>query len=51
MIENLNESTENALFYVKFRSFAPRLKVLINELEKRAEGRKEFFFFFFFQSK
>jgi len=40
-MEDLNEASETALFYVKFRAFAPRLKALVAEVEKRSRSRKE----------
>ncbi|KAJ3035937.1 Golgi transport complex subunit 3 [Rhizophlyctis rosea] len=41
--EPLNPSMQLSLFYVKFRTLAPKLKFLIDEIEIRCEGHQEYY--------
>ena len=38
----MNPSVQTALFYVKFRALAPKLKELVNEIEKRCPAHREY---------
>ncbi|KAJ3287812.1 Golgi transport complex subunit 3 [Borealophlyctis nickersoniae] len=39
----LSPNMQLSLFYVKFRTLAPKLKYLVSEIEKRCEGHREYF--------
>ncbi|RIA80198.1 Sec34-like family-domain-containing protein [Glomus cerebriforme] len=39
----LNSTVQSALFYVKFKTIAPKLKELVNEIEKRYPAHREYY--------
>ena len=38
----MNSTVQSALFYVKFKAIAPKLKDLVNEIEKRCPAHREY---------
>ncbi|CAG8512769.1 11132_t:CDS:10 [Rhizophagus irregularis] len=39
----VNSTVQTALFYVKFKAIAPKLKELVNEIEKRCPAHREYY--------
>ncbi|RUP45831.1 LOW QUALITY PROTEIN: Sec34-like family-domain-containing protein, partial [Jimgerdemannia flammicorona] len=39
----MNPTTQSTLFYVKFRTAAPKLKALVHEIEKRCPDHREYY--------